>query len=557
MHLFLVIGGIAGGIGIFLLAMKLITDGLKLAAGDALRAMISRSTATRTRGLLLGVVVTAIVQSSSAVTIAMIGFVNAGLMSLLAAIGVIYGANVGTTMTAWLVAALGFKVKVELFALPMIGVGMPLWFIRPATRRGGLGQAIAGFGLFFIGIQTLTASFELLAPSVDFAVIAAYGWLGAVLLVGIGFLLTLLTQSSSAAIAIILTATTGGVIALPSAAAMVIGANVGTTSTALFAALHATPNAKRVAAAHILFNIVTGAAALLILPLLVWAATRSGQMLGLEETPAVVLAMFHTAFNLLGVVILWPFTRRLVHWLAGRFRTREEDEGNPEYLDSAVAGTPVLAIEALQLEVTRLGGLVRALTLDALTKGRAAARFVVSRQGAIDRLVAAIGEFVASVEKGALDEDVAGLLPSYVRVSQYYLEAAELAASLIDLPEMILRLGGGDSRAAADRFLGSVRLWFAEADPSAPEFSVAGCESSFDALETAYHQLKDHLIQAGVHRRIPILPLSQLLEHLSTLNRLLKRHLKAVRMLADLDEANQPADDGAATPPYRNPASAS
>jgi len=296
-----IIGKLAGGIGLFLLAMKFMTDGLKLAGGDALRDILGRWTKTPAQGLLAGCLLTAVVQSSSAVTVATIGFVNAGLLTLLQAVGVIYGSNIGTTMTAWLVATLGFNIKVELFALPMIGVGIPAWFLSPNSRKGAAGQVFAGIGLFFIGIDTLKHAFETIAPSFNLAMVSEFGVLGVILLVGIGFLLTVLTQSSSAAIAITLTAASGGVLALPSAAAMVIGSNLGTTSTAFFATIGATPNAKRVAAAHIIFNAVTGFVALAILPFLIWFILETGRVLKLEETPTVVLALFHTTFNVKGL----------------------------------------------------------------------------------------------------------------------------------------------------------------------------------------------------------------------------------------------------------------
>ncbi len=246
-----IIGQLAGGIGLFLLAMKFITDGLKLAAGNALRTLLGRWTQTPIKGIGAGCLLTAIVQSSSAVTVATIGFVNAGLLTLFQAVGVIYGANIGTTMTAWLVAVLGFNIKVELFALPMIGIGIPLWFLASQSRQGGFGQVLSGFGLFFIGIDTLKHAFQSISSSFNLSMVSDFGVLGVLLLVGIGFLLTVLTQSSSAAIAMTLTAASGGVLALPSAAAMVIGSNLGTTSTAFFAAIGATPNAKCVAAAHV------------------------------------------------------------------------------------------------------------------------------------------------------------------------------------------------------------------------------------------------------------------------------------------------------------------
>ena len=277
------IGMLAGGLGLFLLAVNMITDGLTLAAGHALRDMLGKWTRTLGRGIVSGISITAIVQSSSAVTVATIGFVNAGLLSLYQALGVVYGSYIGTTMTAWLVAIIGFQVKVDAFALPMIGIGMLLRLTGGDSRRAPVGMALAGFGLFFIGIDVLKEAFEGLAIAIDLQKLTLDGIAGVFLYAGIGFLMTVLTQSSSAAIAITLTAATGGIVGLYAAAAMVIGANVGTTSTAAFAVIGATSNAKRVAAAHIIFNVATGVVALMIMPVLFWSVNITGELLGLQD----------------------------------------------------------------------------------------------------------------------------------------------------------------------------------------------------------------------------------------------------------------------------------
>ena len=261
-------GMLLGGLGMFLLAVTMITDGLKATAGPAFRQLLANWTRSPLHGIFSGIAITAIVQSSSAVTVATIGFVNAGIINMRQALGIVYGSNIGTTMTGWLVAIIGFKINVDAFALPMIGLGMILKLTGGENKRASIGLALVGFGLFFIGIDVLKDAFGGLVEAIDLAKFTIEGFTGVLMYLGIGFLMTLLTQSSSAAIAITLTAATGGVVGINAAAAMVIGANVGTTSTAALAVIGATPNAKRVASAHILFNVGTGAVALLILPIL-------------------------------------------------------------------------------------------------------------------------------------------------------------------------------------------------------------------------------------------------------------------------------------------------
>jgi Na/Pi-cotransporter len=310
-----VLGGLFGGIGLFLLGMWLMTEGLKLAAGPALERILARSTGTRLRGLASGALVTAVVQSSSAVIVATIGFVNAGLLTLGQALWVLFGANVGTTMTGWLVAVAGLDFKIEALALPLIGVGMLLHLTGQHSRRGPIGMTVAGFGTLFLGIDVLRETFsgmgsEMGLPNIDNRVLSVLAHVAA------GMALTVLMQSSSAALAVALTAAQSGALPLTAAAAVVIGANLGTTVKALLAALGATANAKRAAMAHVVFNLLTGVVALLLLPWLLTGIVLLGAALDLDSAPAATLALFHTIFNVLGVALMWPLCR---HWRSTRW----------------------------------------------------------------------------------------------------------------------------------------------------------------------------------------------------------------------------------------------
>jgi len=321
-----------------------------------------------THGVVTGLTITALVQSSSAVTIATIGFVNAGLITMRQALGIIYGSNIGTTMTGWLVAIIGYKINVETFALPMIGVGMLVHLTGGESKRGPFGMVLVGFGLFFIGIGVLKDAFDGLLTVIDLNQFTLDGIGGVLMYVGVGFLMTVLTQSSSAAIALTLTAATGGVVGLYAAAAMVIGANVGTTSTAGIAVIGATANAKRVACAHIIFNVGTGVVALMILPILFWVVQNTGELLGLEAIPALTLALFHTVFNVLGVALIFPLNNRLACFLEKRFITQDEIESRPIYLDKTIAVSPALSINELARELSRITAVVRRMGLGAMSR---------------------------------------------------------------------------------------------------------------------------------------------------------------------------------------------
>ena len=333
------ITGILGGIGIFLLGMILLTEGLKAAAGNALRAMVQRFTRGPGTALVSGAALTALVQSSSATTLTTIGFVSAGLLSFPAAVAVIFGANLGTTSTGWLVSTIGFKVSLSAVAFPLVGVGAILRLLGRG-RGAHAGMALAGFGLIFVGIDVLRIGMEGLAAMVDPAAFPGATLLGRILLVGIGLVMTVVMQSSSAAVTTTLTALYTGSIGLEQAAFLVIGQNMGTTVKAALASIGGSVPVKRTALAHILFNLVTGVLGLLLLrPLLAGATYLAG-----PGDPEVALAIFHSAFNLLGVLVLFPVLGRFSGYIE---RLIPEPEPTlTRHLHPSVAQLPPVAIEA-------------------------------------------------------------------------------------------------------------------------------------------------------------------------------------------------------------------
>ncbi len=355
---------VLGGIGLFLLGMILMTDGLKALAGNALRDWLQRFTGSRRSAVLTGAGITALVQSSSATTLATIGFVSAGLLSMSNAIGVIIGANIGTTSTGWLVSLLGLKLSVGKLALPLIGVGA-LMKLLGGERLAHTGIALAGFGVIFVGIDTLQVGMAGLSEHVDPARFAMGGIGGRLLLVLIGVLMTVVMQSSSAAVATTLTALSGGAITLDQAAALVIGQNVGTTVTAAIAAIGASTAARRTAFIHILFNAATGVIAFLLLPLFT-ALARWLTEDWAGDNHALTIAAFHTLFNLLGAAIFLPLTPQLAQVAERVFK--ERGSALTAHLDASLYGVPEVALttahgslcdiveRALQLLSGALGG---------------------------------------------------------------------------------------------------------------------------------------------------------------------------------------------------------
>ena len=529
MNLLPLLGGLAGGVGLFLLGMGLMTDGLKLAAGPALERILARSTQTRLRGLATGALVTIAVQSSSAVTVAAIGFVNAGLLTLSQALWVLFGANVGTTMTGWLVALVGMKFSIDIFALPLIGLGMLLRLTGEGTRRAALGSALAGFGVLFLGIDMLKDTFS--GAAADFRLPHWEGAIGIVAMVLVGILMTVLMQASAASLVIAFSAAQSGLVSIEAAAAVVIGANVGTTVTALLAAIGATSNAKRAAAAHILFNVLTGIVALLLLPWLLGLLGSVRELLGLDSAPAAKLALFHTAFNILGVLLIWPLADWLTAFLLGRFRSAEEDAAKPRYLDKTILAVPALALDALAREVRHLGKLslatVRAATAESPLPGHGP----MHNRQVVARLNASIADFIVQLTRSSMAPDSARRLPELLRLARYYEAAAELAA---EAGEAVAEAGGppaGD--APASQFCDCALSLLDRLDPEAPA-DVDSREAAYRAAQEAYHALKAHWLEAGATGIIPVTAMDAHLRAASALRRALEQLAKAAQRQEDL-----------------------
>jgi phosphate:Na+ symporter len=534
---------LAGGVGLFLLGMAMMTDGLRLAAGPALERILAQATRTRWHAFGSGVLVTALVQSSSAVTVAAIGFVNAGLLGLGGALWVLFGANVGTTMTGWIVALVGLKFKIEALALPLVGLGAALRLTGQGSRRAPLGDALAGFGLLFLGIAMLQDAFGGLAARIELP--QGEGLLPVLAQLLAGLLMTVLMQSSSASMTVALTAAQGGLLSAQGAAAVVIGANIGTTVTAVLASLGATANAKRAAAAHVLFNVLTAVVALALLPWLVAALAELRAALGLPADPAAKLALFHTLFNLLGVLLMWPVADRLTAKLQQHFRSGEDEAARTRYLDDNVLAVPALALEALQRELGRAGQHVRAV-LRALPAGAAGSQ---ADHRAAAALLRACERFVDRVQRAALTPALAQRLAQLLRQLRYQqtaLEMAAIAAGALDrspaagddrrtLPGSVAAVddaGAAALRQAAAHWLealeSAARAEGAAAhadDAAAAPRDVAARHAAFEA---AYQQRKAELLHAAATTAGRIEAIDAALDALSAWRRALQQAEKAV-----------------------------
>ena len=312
---------IIGALAFFVFGMKMMSDGIQRAAGSQMRNILRTMTKNRFLGVFTGFLTTAMVQSSSATTVMTVSFVNAGLLTLVESAGVIMGANIGTTITGWLVAFLGFKVKLNLLSIPLFAFGVPMLF----SNRGKIkywGEFIIGFAILFLGLAYLKGAVPDLKGNtevLDFlSTFTQYGFLSRLLFVFIGTLVTIIVQSSSAAMAITLTMCAQGWLPFEVAAAMLLGENIGTTITAQLAAMVGNTNAKRAARIHTMFNVIGVAWMVILLPYFLPALGTFLQTLGLSDpfTSAadmpIGLSAFHTTFNVLNVIIMLGFVKWLV-----------------------------------------------------------------------------------------------------------------------------------------------------------------------------------------------------------------------------------------------------
>ncbi len=333
---------VLGGLGVFLLGVVIMTDGLRGVAGDALRGALTRFTRSPLSGACTGAISTAVLQSSSATTVAAVGFVGAGLLTFPQALGVVFGANLGTTITGWLVALLGFKLKLGTMVLPLILGGVLLHlFGKQRWAQGGL--AMAGFGLIFVGIDAMQAGMSGMEGRITPDDFPSDNLIGRFQLLLIGVGITLITQSSSAGVAAALTAVHTGTISFEQAAAMVIGMDIGTTATALFATIGGATESRRTGYSHVIYNLCTGLGAFILLSPYVWLWQwlAPGELL---NQPEIALVAFHSGFNALGIILVLPVARPFANFIIRL--VPEKTSTMVRHLDKHLLKEPFVALEA-------------------------------------------------------------------------------------------------------------------------------------------------------------------------------------------------------------------
>ena len=345
---------IIAGIAIFLIGMHYMENGFKLFSGGPLENALKKFTSTTPKAIGTGFLATAVVQSSSLVSVIIISFLSAEMIGLTQAVGVVFGSNIGTTTTAWLVSSFGLKLKIAHYALPMLIFGVVMQFSKHNSYKG-IGSVLVGLGFIFLGIAYMKEGFETLKQGLDLAEYAMDGYLGIFVYIGFGAIATVVIQSSSATMAIIITALATGQIDYINALSLAIGANVGTTVTAALGAMASNKNGKRLAVAHFIFNIITGLFAVVFIYQLKDLVDLLAPLLHIaNEDVAMKLALFHTIFNVAGVLIVSPFIGYLVRYLKTLFHEEHMARGRPKYLTDEVVQIPAAALSALRKETIHL-----------------------------------------------------------------------------------------------------------------------------------------------------------------------------------------------------------
>ncbi len=319
--------------------------------GGTLEAILRHSTDRTSRSLSFGVVTTTIMQSSSLVSVITISFLSAGLIDLAGGLGIIFGANLGTTTGAWLVAGLDLKVKLSAYAMPVLVFGCVLYFQKKNTLRS-LGFILAGLGFLLLCIHFMKEGFEAFKDNIDLVKYAMPGYKGLFIFAGIGAVATVIMQSSHAALVIIITALAAKQITYENSLALAIGANVGTTITAIVGAMSASIDGKRLAGGHLVFNMTTGAIAIATMPYLAKAVDRISAACGIAaDDYTLKLAVFHTLFNSNGVIVIVPLIGVLVRTLCRVIQEKEKPSTAPRYLNDSVIEFPGTLLSAVQKEL--------------------------------------------------------------------------------------------------------------------------------------------------------------------------------------------------------------
>ncbi|RBQ32019.1 sodium:pantothenate symporter [Arcobacter sp. FW59] len=345
---------ILSGIAIFIIGMFFMQDGFKQLSGGILEKLLQKFTSNTLYAILTGFLSTSIVQSSTIISLVVISFLSAELLTLVQGIGIIFGSNLGSTTTAWIVSSLGVDVKISAYAFPMIVFGVILRFFKTNASKG-TGNVLLGLGFIFLGIAYMKDGFDVMKNSIDLASYAMDGYLGIVIYILIGIVVTVVIQSSAATLAIVITALNADSITYINALALAIGANVGTTLTAILASFTSNENGKRVALVHFIFNIVSAIFITIFIFNFKDLVDFLAPYLGIsDKNYGMKLALFHTIFSAIGILLLTPFIPLLVKLSEKLIKKKVSSASKPKYLNTSAMQNPDAALVSIRKEIINL-----------------------------------------------------------------------------------------------------------------------------------------------------------------------------------------------------------
>ena len=432
---------VVGGLGVFLLGMKHMSEGLQAVSGDRLRKMISTVTNNRFMGVIVGLLVTCLVQSSSVTTVMVVGFVNSGIMSLMQAIGVIFGANIGTTITGWILV-----LKIGKYGLPILGIAAFFFLFSKTERLRYIGMAVMGVGMVFFGLELMKNGFtpvrDMEGFSAWFQAFQATTFLGLAKCALVGCILTIIVQSSSATLGITIGLAATGVIEFQTAAALVMGENIGTTITAWLASLGTTTAAKRAAYAHVLFNVLGTCWFIALFPLAIkgvsrliaWKTGFNPLHISIDTMEEVQfgqiitagIALIHTTFNVANVLLFLPFAGllgKVVTKLVPEKKTKEVS--HLTYLDVRMLDTPSLGIVQSQGQLNFMAESVEGMMgqLKTCLKGHASSEIegkIFRREEILDNVQKEIFLFLSNMVSGQVPYEVTTKAHAQMRMADEY-----------------------------------------------------------------------------------------------------------------------------------------
>jgi len=345
---------IAAGIALFMFGMLCLEDGFKAFTGGTLESILRKSTNKLWKSLVFGMSSTTLMQSSSLVSLITVSFVSSEMITLAAGIGIIMGANIGTTTGAWLIAGLGLKVDIAAYAMPVLVFGMVFMMQKSKTNKG-IGYLMLGFAFLFLGIHFMKEGFESFQQSFDLSEYGMTGFVGLMVFTLIGMAITVIMQSSHATLLIIITALSAGQVSYENALALAIGANLGSTITIILGSIAANLGGKRLAASHVLFNVITAAVAITFIGQIAWVVDQLATIMGIREDDFLLkLALFHTLFNVLGVLLLMPWVPKIEALLIRYIQFKPKGIEQPLYLVPQALETPATVVSAVKQEVKHL-----------------------------------------------------------------------------------------------------------------------------------------------------------------------------------------------------------